>query len=80
MQINFGEILGNKKGVVQIDYYYQKGDLIGKKVIASVNIVSFPIGPWISEVQILTVCDSQGKRILVVPEKQAIEIGKPLNI
>ncbi|EKE14399.1 MAG: hypothetical protein ACD_12C00525G0002 [uncultured bacterium] len=80
LQINFGKALGFKKSVAQMNYFYQKGDLIGKTIVAVTNIAPFQIGPWISEVKVLTISDASGNQLLVVPEKPGIEIGKTLNI
>lgn len=78
--INFGKTIGFKKSVVEIDYYYQKGDLIGKKIAAVTNITPFQIGPWTLEAKALTLLGSLEKQLLVIPEKQGVEIGKAVNI
>ncbi|HUD02127.1 MAG TPA: tRNA-binding protein [Rhabdochlamydiaceae bacterium] len=68
--IDFGPEIGMKKSSAQItEHYPDKDALIGKQVLAVVNFPPKQIGPFISEVLTLGLPDSNGKVILVNPEK-----------
>ncbi|HSX04359.1 MAG TPA: tRNA-binding protein [Rhabdochlamydiaceae bacterium] len=70
--IDFGPEIGQKKSSAQItEHCPNKDDLIGKQVLAVVNFPPKQIGPFRSEVLTLGVADSDGKVILVAPNKNA---------
>ncbi|MBA3751374.1 tRNA-binding protein [Candidatus Dependentiae bacterium] len=70
LSIDFGESLGIKRSSAQITTHYSPQSLIGKQVLAVVNLGSRQIGPFISEVLTLGVHDEQGV-ILLTPDKKA---------
>ena len=70
--INFGKELGEKRSSAQITKHYSPEILIGKQIIAVVNLRPRQIGKFISEVLVLGVPDKvDGGIILLEPEKEA---------
>ena len=75
--INFGPIIGEKKSSAQITDHYKPQTLIGKKVLAVMNLKPRQIGNFISEVLVLGVPDSGGDGIILLePEMRAALGGK----
>ena len=69
--IDFGPSIGERKSSAQITDHYIADKLIGKKVLAVVNLKPRKIGNFISEVLVLGVPDNKDQGvILVVPEKE----------
>lgn len=68
--IDFGEVIGIKRSSAQITDYYTIECLIGKQILAVVNLEPRQIGPFISEVLTLGVYDEKGV-ILLVPDRKA---------
>ncbi|XWN38512.1 MAG: tRNA-binding protein [Balneola sp.] len=75
--IDFGEEIGIKKASAQITKYYTKQELQGRQVIAVVNFPPKQIGPFMSECLVTGLPDSEGKVILVGPDKK-VKNGKRL--
>lgn len=75
--IDFGEEVGIKKSSAQITEYYTKQELQGRQVIAVVNFPPKQIGPFLSECLVTGLPDSEGKVILVSPDKK-VKNGKRL--
>lgn len=69
LHINFGPELGIKKSSTQIMKHYKPEKLIGKQVIAVVNIPPKQIGPIMSEVLTLGVSDANGEVVLLAPDR-----------
>jgi len=67
--IDFGEEIGVKKTSAQITVHYTPENLIGRQVMAVVNFPPRQIGPFMSEVLVLGVPDSDGAIVLVAPDK-----------
>lgn len=65
--IDFGEEIGQKKSSAQITENYRKDDLIGKQVMAVVNLGPRQIGPFMSEVLTLGVPDENDDVMLLHP-------------
>ena len=78
LTIDFGPELGKKRSSAQITHYYNKEELLGKKILAVVNFPPRQIGPFISEVLTLGVPDTNNHTILVVPEKSDAVMGGKL--
>jgi tRNA-binding protein len=76
--IDFGKEIGIKKSSVQIVDLYDKDELKGKLVLGVVNFSPRQIGPFTSEVLTLGVPDTDGKCVLVVPDKDVAEVGGKL--
>ena len=78
LKIDFGSEIGIKNSSVQIVALYKKDDLVGKLVLGVVNFPPRKIGPFESEVLTLGVPDSEGKVILIIPDKSGAVIGGKL--
>ncbi len=59
--------LGLKKSSAQITHNYRVDKLTGKQVLCVANFPPTQVGPFISEVLVLGLSDSEGKIILVAP-------------
>ena len=68
LRIDFGE-LGVKSSSAQITKYYEKGDLVGRLVLAVVNFPPRQIANFFSEVLTLGVVLGDGDIVLVHPER-----------
>lgn len=78
LKIDFGAEIGVKNSSVQIVALYTKEELMGKFVLGVVNFSPRKIGPFESEVLTLGVPDSEGRVILIVPDKDDAIIGGKL--
>ena len=76
LEIDFGAPIGRRKSSAQITTHYQLETLVGKQVMAVVNFLPRQIGPFMSEVLILGVPDSDGEVVLAVPDKPVPDGGK----
>lgn len=72
--IDFGDEIGEKKTSAQLTVHYTPKELIGKQVMAVVNFPPRQIGPFMSEVLVLGVPDSDGAVVLLTPD-QAVPLG-----
>ncbi|WP_124981136.1 tRNA-binding protein [Nonlabens xiamenensis] len=70
LQIDFG-VLGVKKTSAQITQGYNKKDLVGKQVIAVVNLPKKQIANFISECLLLGILGENKDVILLQPESEA---------
>src|SRR3954463_897802 len=75
LKIDFGAEIGIKNSSVQIVALYSKEELVGKLVLGVVNFPPRKIGPFESEVLTLGVPDSEGKVVLIIPDKNTSVIG-----
>ena len=66
---DFGKEIGIKHSAVGATHNYTKEDLQNKQIIGLVNMPPKKIGPFSSEFLTLGVSDSDGKCILIVPDK-----------
>ena len=78
LKIDFGSEIGVKNSSVRIVDLYKKEELMGKLVMGVVNFPPRKIGPFESEILTLGVPDSEGKVILVIPDKQDSVLGGKL--
>ena len=67
--IDFGDELGTKKTSAQITDYYTPESLVGMQVIAVTNFPPKQIANFISEVLVLGSVQSDGKVILLQPQR-----------
>jgi tRNA-binding protein len=67
--IDFGPELGTKRSSAQITRHYTPETLVGRHVLAVVNLPPRQIGPFWSEVLTLGVPDHDGEVILVSPDR-----------
>ena len=66
--VDFGP-LGIKRASAQITRHYRPPDLIGRHVIAVVNLAPKQVGPFVSEVLVLGAYDEAGEVILLHPDR-----------
>jgi len=66
--IDFAGEIGVKKSSAQITDKYQPDQLVGRQVMAVVNFPPRQIGPFMSEVLVLGVTDSDGHILLIAPD------------
>lgn len=78
LKIDFGQEIGVKNSSVQIVALYTKDELVNKLVLGVVNFPPRKIGPFESEVLTLGVPDSEGKVILITPDKATPILGGKL--
>ena len=76
LEIDFGLPLGRLKSSAQITAHYQLETLVGKQVLAVVNLPPRQIGPFMSEVLTLGLPDADGEVVLVVPSMPVPNGGK----
>jgi tRNA-binding protein len=69
LRIDFGPTIGVKRSSAQITEHYRTDDLLGSKVAAVVNFPPRQIGPFLSEVLTVGFPDSQGRVVLVRPDR-----------
>ena len=77
LTIDFGEEVGVKVSCAQVKPNYSKEELMGKQVIGVVNFPPRKIGPVESQVLTLGLPDSDGKVVLLHPERE-IPLGAKL--
>ncbi|KAI8582946.1 hypothetical protein K450DRAFT_225595 [Umbelopsis ramanniana AG] len=77
LKVDLGEEIGIKKSSAQITNYTAE-ELVGTLVMAVVNFKPRQVGKFMSEVLVVGVPDSDGKIILVRPEKD-VPIGGRLH-
>ncbi|MGC8623316.1 MAG: tRNA-binding protein [Candidatus Micrarchaeia archaeon] len=68
--IDFGPEIGLKRSSAHVTNY-RPGDLIGKEIIAVVNLKPKKVKDFESEVLVLGVPDVNGRVILLVPDRDA---------
>lgn len=71
LKIDFGSEIGIKRSCAQITKLYKKEELLGKQVVAVINLPPKQIANSISEVLTLGVNDDDGNVLLLVPDKKA---------
>lgn len=67
--IDFGSELGEKQSSAQITNLYAADDLVGRPVIAAVNLGSRRVASFKSEVLVLGVPDEHGHVVLLQPQR-----------
>lgn len=76
LRIDFGSAIGIKKSSVQITEHYTLEELVGRQVASVVNFPPRQIGPFVSEVLTLGFPDTDGKVVLIGPDKQVPNGGR----
>ncbi|RMG07649.1 MAG: tRNA-binding protein [Acidobacteria bacterium] len=69
LHVDFGEELGIKKSSAQVTALYKPEDLIGKLVVAVVNLPKKQIGPLMSECLVTGFHNEHGEVVLCVPDR-----------
>ena len=78
--IDFGEEIGERRSSAQIVRRYDPEGLVGRLVLAVVNLPPRQIGPVRSEVLVLGVPDAEGEVVLVGPDPGAdVPLGGQLH-
>ena len=72
--IDFGGMIGRKTSSAQITQHYEPEGLVGRQVLAVVNVPPRQIGKFRSEVLTLGVPDADGEVVLLGPG-QAVPAG-----
>ncbi len=78
LTINFGSEIGMRKTSAQITDHYNKGNLIGKQIVAVVNFPRKQIGKFMSECLILGAIGSKNDIVLLSPDfkvENGLKIG-----
>lgn len=68
LTIDFGDAIGTRRSSAQITALYTIEELVGRQVIAVTNFAPRQIGPFISEVLVLGLCDAEGRISLLSPD------------
>jgi tRNA-binding protein len=66
--LDFGPSVGVRKCSAQLTTRYRPEDLVGRLVVAVVNLAPRQIGPFVSAALTLGVPDSEGAVVLVAPD------------
>lgn len=66
--VDFGAAIGVKASSAQVTVHYTPDRLIGRQVLAVVNLPPRRIGPFVSEVLVLGVPDENGAVVLLRPD------------
>jgi len=74
--VDFGGDLGVKKSSAQITAHYVPRSLIGRQVLAVVNVPPRQIGPVRSEILVLGLPDDAGEVVLIGPDQPVPKGGR----
>lgn len=66
--VDFGIEIGIRKTSAQITKHYEKGDLVGRQIVAVVNFPKKQIGKFMSECLVLGAVGEEGSVILLYPD------------
>jgi tRNA-binding protein len=75
LEIDFGP-LGKRRSSAQITTRYEPGELVGKQVVAVMNLPPKRIAGFTSEVLVLGVSDNEGAVILLQPDEAIADGAK----
>jgi len=78
LTIDFGSEIGIKTSSAQITALYHPEDLLGKLIVAIINLPAKQIGPFMSQVLVLGFPDGNGHVVLAVPDNQSVFPGSRL--
>ena len=70
LEIDFGPALGVKRSSAQLTRRYTPEQLVGRQVIAAVNLGERRIAGFVSEVLVLGACPSEGDVILLAADER----------
>lgn len=77
LTIDFGPTLGTKQSSAQLTYAYQPAELVGRSIVAVVNFAPKRVAGVKSEVLVLASVESDGRTILLTPERP-VPAGTPV--
>ena len=69
LTVDFGAEIGVKRSSAQITDHYSAEDLVGRQVLGVVNFPARQIGPFMSEVLVLGLHDSNDAVVVIGPER-----------
>ncbi|HEX6058360.1 MAG TPA: tRNA-binding protein [Gemmatimonadaceae bacterium] len=69
LRIDFGAELGVKRSSAQLTRRYQPGQLVGRQVVAAVNLGERRIAGFVSEVLVLGAVPAEGDVVLLALER-----------
>ncbi|HET8646105.1 MAG TPA: tRNA-binding protein [Vicinamibacteria bacterium] len=75
LRVDFGG-LGVRTASAEISDLYDPGDLVGLQVVAIVNLPPARVAGIDSQVQVLSVDNGRGQRILLMPERPVPDGGR----
>ena len=70
LQVDFGPAIGVKLSSAQITTLYSRHELVGRQVLAVVNLPPKQIGPFRSEVLVTGIVGADGAVVLAVPHRR----------
>jgi tRNA-binding protein len=70
LAVDFGEPIGTRRSSAQVTTLYDRQALLGRLVVAVVNIPPKRIGPFVSEVLVLGVPSDRGEVVLLAPDRE----------
>lgn len=70
LRVDFGPELGIKTSSAQLTVHYRPEDLVGRQVLAAVNLGTRSIAGVVSEVLVLGLPDPGGAVVLLQPERE----------
>jgi tRNA-binding protein len=74
--IDFGGAIGVRRSSARITAHYTPEALVGRQVLAVVNLPPRQIGTFVSEVLVLGVPDAEGGIVLIGPDQDVPEGGR----
>ncbi len=74
--VDFGPEIGEKRSSAQITKHYSCDGLVGRQVLAVVNLPPRQVGPVLSEVLVLGLPDDEGQVVLIGPGQDVPLGGK----
>jgi tRNA-binding protein len=69
LEIDFGPELGVRRSSAQITLHYQPSELVGRQVVAAVNLGERRIAGFVSQVLVLGGLPGEGAVILLAPDR-----------
>ena len=76
LRVDFGPVIGVKTSSAQLVDLYRAEDLVGRQVVAVVNFAPRQVASVRSEVLVLGVPDSDGRVVLLAPERPVPNGGR----
>jgi tRNA-binding protein len=68
LEIDFGPVLGVKRSSAQLTLHYEAAQLVGRQVVAAVNLGERRIAGFVSQVLVLGGLPAEGDVILLAPD------------
>lgn len=76
LEIDFGPQLGLKHSSAQITENYSPADLVGRQVVAVINLPPKRIAGFVSECLVTGFADASGNVVLCLPERSVPDGGR----